>query len=288
MTVMTPEAFQSQLENLPELKAFPPAASKLLSEFDDPNLSPKRIAEIVSCDPAIAGYLLQTANSPLYGYVGQIRTIEHSVVVLGMRSVRNAVLTIAGAAVFSSGKEAMAERKTLWKHSLEVATIGRVLSKYVNVPAEEAFLAGVFHDVGKLVIFDLASAAYVEGINPRWQASERVSWELEQFGVNHATLGMECADDWGLPADIADAIGHHHELEEINSPLCVCTAAANLLAPQWQLQGEEFAVDTDDPELWETQSSVIAELGVFISSASLVGARHEAYEHFQDVMKTLG
>ena len=150
-----PKSSLELLDELPELKPFPAAAAQLMSECQDPNLSPKRVAEIVGSDPVLAAKLMKIANSPLYGYAGKIRTIEHSVVVLGMTGIRHLSLSLAGAELFAEGEALTADqRQALWHHSLQVASAARQLAGHCEcsqLDAEEAFLAGIFHDIGKLV-----------------------------------------------------------------------------------------------------------------------------------------
>lgn len=284
-TATTPKAFLAMLDELPELKTFPAAASRLMAEFNNPNLTPKRIAEMVSCDPAMAGHLMHVANSPLYGYCGQIRTIEHAVVVLGMRSIHQMILTMAGSAVFSDGKTAMRERKTLWKHSLAVATTARVIADYWDVAPGEAFLAGVFHDVGKLVIFDLASDAYVELNSRPLDSNERLEWEQSHLGIDHAALGMDCADSWGLPGDIAEAIGQHHHAERDMAPLCGCTYAANLLTDQWDILGDAQESEPPAEEEYEALAEQLRDVGGEIKAHDLPDLRERAASELQELLK---
>ena len=283
-TATTPEAFLTMIEDLPELKTFPAAAARLMAEVDNPDLSPKRIAETVSCDPAIAGHMLQIANSPLYGYSGQIRTIEHAVVVLGMRSLQNLILTMAGSSVFSQGETALAQRQALWLHSLSVATTGRVLADYcLNLAADEAFLAGIFHDVGKLVIFDLAAETYLN-ISPELDAAGRVDWERQHLGIDHAALGMECADNWGLPSDIADAIGQHHAGAPDMAPLSRCTYIADLLAHRWDLTSTTEAVPPTEDEA-AALAEELRRVGTSVTGAELLEVRDLALADYQELLQ---
>ncbi|MEM7317135.1 MAG: HDOD domain-containing protein, partial [Planctomycetota bacterium] len=114
------------------------------------------------------------------------------------------------------------------------------------VPPEEAFLAGIVHDVGKLMFFDLAAEAYHRAVK---EATPRdiVKVENDLFGVNHQELGLRCADEWGLPYEIAEVIGAHHSAFEDNDnpELVNLVGVAESLTRMWgvgasKLSGEEL------------------------------------------------
>jgi HD-like signal output (HDOD) protein len=99
------------LDDLPELRPFPTAASRLLSACEDPTTDSGVLSEIISCDPGFASKVLQVANSSFYGCSGKIKTIEQAVVILGFRSVKDIAVSMAGAAVFANGNTAQKERE---------------------------------------------------------------------------------------------------------------------------------------------------------------------------------
>ena len=282
--ITTADEFLAQLEELPKLKAFPAAASRLLAECDDPKLTPVRIAEIVRCDPAIAGRLLQVSNSPLYGYCGKIRTIEQAVVVLGMKAIHNLTMAMAGELVFAEGQVAMDQRRALWRHSLAVATVGRLFAPYCEATPDEAFLAGVFHDVGKLVIYDLAPETYLQ-LDESLPAAQRIEQETQTFGIDHAELGMDCSDDWGLPNEIGEAIGSHHRVDEAEPGLPKCTAVANALAHRWQLSLMTSPREEEvDPQ---ATLEVLEKAGLEMPAEEAVEFQQSAEQHYADIMQSL-
>ncbi|NOX53230.1 MAG: HDOD domain-containing protein [Planctomycetes bacterium] len=244
-------AIAENLTSLPELRPFPAVAARVVAACQDPETSSKDLVQILRCDPAIAARLLSVANSSMYGCSGRIRTIEHAVVVLGFRSVAHLALSVAGATIFSQGETASRERAALWSHSLGVATVGWLLAEHVaGLLPDEAFLAGVFHDVGKLFYYDLAHPLYTElvgrvrppsGLSPAGLIGE----EQLVFGITHPEVGQECGEAWGLTDEISIAIGYHHTPEE--SPdyfeLAAVTGAADVLAWAWQVGGSTEATD---------------------------------------------
>lgn len=246
--------FQPYLDDdaeLPELRPFPQVASQILSACDAPDTTPKDLAHIIQCDPAVATRLLKVANSSMYGFAGEITSIELAIVAMGFRSVKSMAVSIAAAGVFESKSETVAaESKRLWLHSLATGTISSAVAKHANVKPEDAFLAGVVHDVGKLVFLDLAAASYVEAMTNSCSSLRNVV-EINAYGISHQIIGERCADEWGLPGEVNSAIASHHEpedaydCEEVASVVCV----ANCLARYWSLGGAEGSAEELDTAL---------------------------------------
>ncbi len=224
------------LDGQTKLRPFPAVASQILSICENPNVRPRDLSQVIQCDPAVALRLLRVANSSMYGFAGDILSIDHAIVVLGFRNVRDLAVSAAAADMFASGDGAAAARETLWLHSLACASIARTLAAHVEVAPEEAFLAGIVHDVGKLVFFDAVPEEYIQ-VNQQADSITIIDMEKSEFGVSHQVLGQRCAEDWGLPAEIDSAIGYHHEpeaaasAEQLVSVICV----ANALAHAWHL-----------------------------------------------------
>ena len=244
-------AILDNLPTLPDLRPFPAVATRVVAACQDPSTSSKDLVRIIRCDPAIAARLLSVANSSMYGCSGRIRTVDHAVVVLGFRSVAQLALTAAGAALFAQGTAAARERAALWNHSLGVATVARLVAGHVpGLLAEEAFLAGIFHDVGKLFFYDLAHEQYA-AVHQRVESSQEstgasiVAEELNVFGITHPEVGQQCGEAWGLTDEINLAIGYHHEPDEVPDyyELVAVIRAADLLAYAWQIGSSCRAVD---------------------------------------------
>ena len=194
-----------------ELRPFPSSVSMLLSRLNDANANAKTFADIIECDAALAVRLLRAANSPLYGVSNEVRNIEHAVTLLGMRGLKSLALSLAGASLFSTGTKAVKERQAVWKHSLGCATVARALARHTpSIPKDEAFLAGIFHDVGKLFLYDFAPEDYAE-IS---ESENLIEHERHLFDVTHEELGIRSASRWNLAEEIKVAIGYHHRTEQ--------------------------------------------------------------------------
>jgi len=256
-------SLEEALDGMLELRPFPATASRLMTACNDLSITVREISQIIKCDPSLSMKLLQIANSPLYGFSGAIRSIDHATVVLGMRALRDLAVSTAVGEVFDSGQPATAKiRMNLWQHSLACGCVARMLSQYADdVVADEAFLGGVIHDVGKLFILDFDAVGYAQlvcdttlhGLPPA---------EIETYEMPHTVVGQRCAQEWGLPDEIIDVIGFHHQPEEADfgGPLVDVVFAANHLASCWfdgrepeasleaMLQRANLDIETDDLE----------------------------------------
>jgi putative nucleotidyltransferase with HDIG domain len=206
-----------------------------MAACEDPDADPQEISAIIQCDPSMAIRLLHVANSSAYGFSSEISTIDQAIVVLGFRSARNLVLSVAAAEVFAGGETAKEARANLWEHSLGCAAAARLLAAQVGtVSPEEAFLAAIVHDVGKLIFYDFADADYLVATQ-NVDSSSIINVETEAFGTNHQELGQRCADQWGLPLEIADVIAFHHIPEaaapgdQLTGLVCVANSLAHAL-----------------------------------------------------------
>jgi len=283
-------AIVENLQRLPELRPFPAVAARVVAVCQDPSTSSKDLVEILRCDPAIAARLLGVANSSMYGCSGRIRTVEHAVVVLGFRAVAHLALSVAGATVFAQGKTAAKERGALWSHSLGVATVARLLAERVpGILPDEAFLAGIFHDVGKLFYHDLAHPVYLEllgRIRPPSGLSRSglVAEEQQVFGISHPELGRECGEAWGLTDEISIAIGYHHcpDAAPDYPDLTAVTGAADVLAWEWQIGSQGEPSEALTAEL-EEAAAVLQGFG--IDQDGLEQVRAAAPEAFTEIRR---
>ncbi|MDA1013435.1 MAG: HDOD domain-containing protein [Planctomycetota bacterium] len=250
--------FLDELDGIPEIRPFPATASRLMAACQNPKSNCKQVAQIIECDPGLSVRLLRMTNSAMYGLRNEVMTVEHAVVVLGMRAVRDLAMSIAAAHLFADGDSAYEARQNLWHHSLGCATVARLLAKHVaSVSADEAFLAGVFHDVGKLVFLDTIPDRYTK-VTSGHSIQRIVDAEQNEFGITHQQLGMECGEGWGLSFEISEAIGFHHRPDEATEAqdLVSLTHLANGLSRSWGIGGEANPLDSDADALHNCRFSL--------------------------------
>lgn len=242
----------ARIDELPELVPLPAIALELLNACKDPNIGAKDLCQIVSCDSSLAVRLLQISNSTLYGCGGQIKTVEHASVVLGVRGLRDLAVSVVTVGLFSDSREQNPSAGLLWRHSLGCATVAKAIVEIVDgVCPDEAFITGIVHDVGKLVLIQLLQEKY--DLIPKALAGEStVESEKQLYGICHAELGMRCAEEWGLPFEMSEALRNHHVTYDsaVHSRLSSVMAAANQLSKLWTI-GTDSELDIDAKTICE-------------------------------------
>lgn len=245
-----------KLDELPELRPFPAMATKVLSAVNDANTSPSELTQLITCEPSIALRILKVANSPAYGFTREIHTVDQAVVILGNKAIRDLVLTVSTGDLFAAGTGAEEAREILWNHSLACATVAGILAtRTPDVSKDEAFLAGILHDVGKLVFYDVAPSEYTR-IDSGCNSQSIIDSESDTFGINHQELGQRCSEEWGLPDEVHDVIGFHHSPAEADfaPDLTRLVSLANSLSREWEL-GCRF--DTSEASSCETAKDAL-------------------------------
>lgn len=202
------------LQEIDDLPPMPATASRVLAMVGDPRTDVGALAEAVGSDIALAARVLKLANSAFYGFPRQVTTLREAIMILGMRGLKELVIT---AWSYDLGNRPLPgyalEGGELWRHSLLCAAGCRLLAKQLGFEnPEEAYVAGLLHDFGKLVLAQFVGQEYqdllekVEGLGLSFMEAER-----QILGVDHAHLGGQLALKWNLPLHLAEAVAHHHQ-----------------------------------------------------------------------------
>ena len=199
-------SFQGQrilIKNLPTLPTTLQEARRLA---DNPQTSILQLAEVIGRDQVLSSKVLKMVNSPTYGFPGRIASIQNALVLLGFNVIKSLIISTV---VFESMANSMT---ALWRHSVGCSIacheLGRLL-KVANV--DELFIAGLLHDIGKVIITvqlpearkEIERLVREEDV-PCREAEERV------LGMTHARIGSWLAEHWNLPASLRYALACHH------------------------------------------------------------------------------
>lgn len=251
---------ESRLKENPEVRPFPACVNRLLSALRSEDSTSKTFANIIECDPGLALRLLRLANSPIFGLRKEVQSVEQAVTILGTRKLKSIVLSLVGSAMFRSGDSAATERLLLLDHSIGCATVARVLANYVpGVSTDDAFLAGMFHDIGKLFFFDVAPNEYAK--ISLTATGDLIDRERGLFGLTHEEVGIKSGSGWPLAEEIVAAIGYHHQPNASPAHLTFVSAihVANQLAKLGGI-GSNAQAEMEPPD------DLMASLGVERSS----------------------
>jgi putative nucleotidyltransferase with HDIG domain len=199
--------------------------------LEDPDLNMRHLCRVLSDDAALAARIVAMARSAYYGQRTLPTTLQAAAQVMGLRELRNAIVSIVTHRLFhSSGLVAEA----LWSHSLAVALGSRILSSCSGQSdPEQSFLTGLLHDVGQMVLLhgdrEGFSKLAREVRQNKWHMAEK---EQELYGVDHAQLGAMLLESWNFDPEIRVAVQAHHGAQKDIEPksLAAILITADFLA----------------------------------------------------------
>jgi len=206
------------LQQLGSLPTLPAIAGRLLQITVKSNTQAQEVVRLIESDPSLSSKIIALASSAATGISRKTTSLAKAVVLLGFDAVRNAVLSIQ---VFESLKqsedssEAAAFDKTgLWKHALAVACGAQLLIRHINpkIDPEEAFTAGLLHDIGKLALMSALPKSYNRVVQVTESVMGNIA-DVEQkiLGIDHTVAGKRLAEKWQLPDSITETIWLHHQ-----------------------------------------------------------------------------
>ena len=229
------EDFRLAIRNVKDLPTLPVIVSRILKVADDTGSGANELAELVSRDVSISAKVLNLANSAIFGFSRRISTIPQAVVVLGFEMVRILALSVS---VFETLRQSQGrvsfDREAFWIHSIGCGTASRLIAKTLGYrDTGTSFVAGLLHDLGKVILDTYFSEQYSEIVRKMVEAG-RSAFEVESdiLNIDHAEVGAWLATRWKFPEILVTPIAVHHNLmcaEEAYIKEAVIVHLANIL-----------------------------------------------------------
>ncbi len=210
---------------LKDLPPFAPVLDRLMATLSNETVSVARVSGIVEADTVIAGNVLKLVNSALYGRRGTVNSIRHAVSLLGINKLRNAVFAMSMTRVWGQVRTAPGWSTARFnQHAVACGLLCDCLAQCLPFSYPEgAFAAGLFHDLGALLIaaglhdeFGEIQHLYSSGFGPIEDC------ENEVLGLSHADLSAEALEVWNLPSAIQQAVRLHHRPDQKRNPQSDC------------------------------------------------------------------
>ena len=168
------------------------------------------MVDVIEHDQALTGKMLRLANSAFFGQSRRVATIPRAVVLLGFSTVRNLALSVKVWDALGSGV-ARAQLEELWTHAVAVGVAAKTLAARLRAgDPDEAFTAGLMHDVGRLVLAMRFRDEYWRAVGGTAESEPIERIESATFGVDHAEVGGWMLEAWSLPPGIVEAVREHH------------------------------------------------------------------------------
>lgn len=229
------------------LPMLPDQAIRGMQMASDPDLTVTKLAGLVSKDPVLATRVLGLANSAMYGAMTPLRSVQDAVVRLGVGCVRNVVVTVSMHAQMTAPDLYGAEGPRFMDHALGTAYLARLVADQADEDVEEAFLTGLLHDIGKLVVHKTAH-------HRRRQGTPIADDELANaVTATHAACGALALHFWKLPDEVLDAVRHHHDYTlAVNARAAAVCYAANRLSHRYGFGCSPEGDGVLDDPVWAT------------------------------------
>lgn len=227
-------AMVANIESLPSL---PGLYHEVMAEIASPEGSLKRVGEIISSDVGMSAKVLQLVNSAFFGLPQHVSSPAQAVNLLGFETIKALVLTIHVFTRHENRTSSFFPLEKLLEHSLHTARMTTIICRDKELSkarTDNAYLAGMLHDVGKLILAVNLPRQYQEVMKTSADSSLPLHvLEKKMLGASHAEVGAYLVGLWGLPDDIVEAIAYHHAVEHCVSngfcPLNAVTLANGLL-----------------------------------------------------------
>ncbi|MGC9325481.1 MAG: HDOD domain-containing protein [Desulfomonilia bacterium] len=258
MRKLSPEQIESLLNDVGELPTLPSIATTIMEKTLEANVNAKQIADMVEKDQALALKVLKVANSPFYRRIKEISTIRGAVVLLGFNVLKSIVLSISVINLFSDKDKRALDFYKFWQHSIACAVCAKAIAgKILPESTEDAFIAGLLHDLGKVIADQLIcrDGEYAQVLQISEKAgSDIIEVEHDLVGIDHASLGKYLMERWNLPSHLCKSVGYHHSLVDITDDqatkkLCAIVHVADMVTNHLGLGLNEIPTGFVDPEL---------------------------------------
>ena len=262
METMTRDDLDQQIaEYIKNMPSLPTSVGKVLEICNNPQTSPADLNYVISLDPVLVGRVLKLLNSAYYGLGRKVTSLVRAIIMLGINTVKNLVLSTAIMGTLANGKNRLGlDMEGFWRHSLCVGVAAKLLAKQRGVDPkqlEEYFTAGLLHDIGKIPLNAVLAQDYMLAVSAADR--ERISLfraEDAALGFNHCAAGALVVKAWKLLGPVGETIEYHHNLAGYSGgsqDILYSIAAANQFAVRQEIgfSGDRFP-EKAGAAIWET------------------------------------
>jgi HD-like signal output (HDOD) protein len=267
-----------------ELPTLPEIVLHLGEAIDSPEAGAADVGDLIAKDPTLTAKILRAANSVLYGRSERCWSPREACAVLGLRSVRNIVVGAVLLERYEHLKASGYDVSVLWRDAPLVGLCASMLARCIRPPLgprpDEAYLAGLLHDIGQLVLLDHVGDLYLTiqsaascGLEPLEE------YETRELGYTHAEIGALVVEAWGCGEQVHDAVLQHHSpISAAMPPLTAVVAVADKIVERLNENKFTAAVDAVGSEILKALGLSRGQVSdiVEVVYAQLHGSRDES------------
>ncbi len=254
------QAVQSAIREISHIATLPEITLKIINLVESPTSTATDLHNVISKDPALCTRILKVVNSAFYGLPSQVGSINRAIVLLGLNAVKNIAIAASLAKLFKGGALTPTfSAKELWTHSVAVGAGSRMIAQHLKLGlTDEAFLAGLLHDIGVMVELQFDRNRLVQVIErceaaPENQPADMLAIEDEVFGANHQDFGAGLCEKWKFPRSFMGVTGYHHrplDLPAENRLLATIVAVADKISAQCKAGFHLDNPSVEVPKAW--------------------------------------
>lgn len=205
-------ALDAAVQRVSEISTLPQVALSVIEVAQNPDAGAAELREVVEGDPALSARVIRVVNSAAYGLRTTVTNLHQAISFLGFTQVRNLAMTASVSDIFKNDHAiGPYSRRALWRHLVAVGICARLIARRCRLPNfEDAFLAGLLHDIGIILIDQNFHAEFERVIGALDGSMPLCDVEREFLGFDHCTFGERVAEGWRFPESVRAAIRHHH------------------------------------------------------------------------------
>jgi HD-like signal output (HDOD) protein len=234
VVVDRPKSVEAVVRRVGEISTLPQVALKVIEVARDPATGAADLKAVVEGDPALGTRVLRMVNSAAYGLRSSVTNLQQAISYLGFSQVRNLAMTASVSKIFKADETIGTYRRImLWRHLVSVGICARLVAARCKIPGfEDAFLAGLLHDVGIIIEDQHAHGHFRQVIADLSEDLTLSAVESRHLGFDHCTLGARVTEMWRFPETLRAAIRFHHASDCYRDEGCEivrCVEIANLI-----------------------------------------------------------
>ena len=250
------QKYRTVVDTAKDLPTLSSVIHRLHEMIKNPNTSASEIGQLIAQDIALASTTLKLVNSSFYGLSQKVDSVTHAIVILGFNKVKNIALAASILGAFKNRNSSDFDYSGFWEHAIGAATAAEILAKTVRSQySDEAFISGLLHDQGKLILVQYFPEEYAQ-VSKLMSQSNITMYESERevMGFDHSLIGTWLAERWKFPERLSHAIQMHHKpaAARQDTELIQIVHAADIFCRALNIgNGGDPFIPEFDPQVWK-------------------------------------